>query len=130
MSGATSSVKVSGKGPVLLVDHKELGFTLRSTAESNGQAFVARAVSNEISPNIGVGFARWEGAEVAWTLLYDEVIFVIEGCFELQANGQLYRVSPGQMLWIPEGTELVYGGHALFGYVVHPGDWKQRHGLA
>ncbi len=31
---------------------------------------------------------------------------------------------------LPEGTELVYGGHALFGYVVYPGDWKQRHGLA
>jgi ethanolamine utilization protein EutQ len=24
----------------------------------------------------------------------------------------------------------VYAGHALFGYVVYPGDWKQRHGLA
>lgn len=119
---------VSGKGPVLLVDHHDLEFIPRGGPP--GAAFVARAISNEISPNIGIGFARWDGAEVAWTLLYDEVIFVIEGCFELQANGELYRVKPGQLLWIPEGTELVYGGHALFGYVVHPGDWKQRHGLA
>lgn len=119
---------VSGKGPVLLVDHRDLEFLPRGGPP--GAAFVARAISNEISPNIGIGFARWEGAEVAWTLLYDEVIFVIEGCFELQANGELYRVKPGQLLWIPEGTELVYGGYALFGYVVHPGDWKQRHGLA
>lgn len=57
-------------------------------------------------------------------LLYDEVIFVIEGCFELTANGQKYEVRRGQMLWIPEGTELIYGGHAVFGYVVHPGNWK------
>ena len=119
---------VSGKGSVLLVDHHDLEFIPRGGPP--GAAFVARAISNEISPNIGIGFARWEGAEVAWTLLYDEVIFVIEGCFELQANGELYRVKPGQLLWIPEGTELVYGGYALFGYVVHPGDWKQRHGLA
>ncbi|KAF5300162.1 hypothetical protein FQR65_LT19393 [Abscondita terminalis] len=70
---------------------------------------------------MGIGFARWEGAEVSWKLLYDEVIFVIEGCFELIANGHKYEVRPGQMLWIPEGTELIYGGHALFGYVVHPG---------
>nr|WP_298164861.1 ethanolamine utilization protein EutQ [uncultured Pseudomonas sp.] len=122
------SPTTSGKGPVLRVDHRDLNFTPRGGPP--GSAFVARAISNEISPNIGIGFARWEGAEVSWTLLYDEVIFVIEGCFELQANGELYRVSPGQLLWIPEGTELVYGGHALFGYVVHPGDWKQRHGLA
>lgn len=26
--------------------------------------------------------------------------------------------TPGQMLWLPEGTELVYGGHALFGYAL------------
>ncbi|MBB4864364.1 ethanolamine utilization protein EutQ [Pseudomonas nitritireducens] len=114
-------------GPVLLVDHRDLDFTPRGGPP--GHAGVARAISQEISPNLGIGFARWEGAEVAWTLLYDEVVFVIEGCFELRANGELYRVLPGQMLWIPEGTELVYGGHALFGYVVHPGDWKRRHGL-
>lgn len=119
---------VTGKGPVLRVDHHDLDFTLRGGPP--GAAYVTRAISNEVSPNIGIGFARWEGAQVAWTLLYDEVIFVIEGCFELQANGEVYRVEPGQLLWIPEGTELVYGGHALFGYVVQPGDWKQRHGLA
>lgn len=112
---------------VIRVDHKDLDYALRGGPP--GAAYVARALSDEVSPNIGVGFARWEGAEVAWTLLYDEVIFVIEGCFELTANGQVHRVEPGQLLWIPEGTELIYGGHALFGYVVHPGDWKVRHGL-
>ncbi|MGE8154014.1 ethanolamine utilization protein EutQ [Pseudomonas vancouverensis] len=113
--------------PVLLVDHRHLDFVHRGGPP--GGASVARALSNEVSPHLGIGFARWAGAEVAWTLLYDEVIFVIEGCFELRANGEIYQVTPGQLLWIPEGTELVYGGHALFGYVVHPGDWKQRHGL-
>nr|WP_212633062.1 hypothetical protein [Pseudomonas indica] len=37
---------------------------------------------------MGIGFARWEGAEVSWTLLYDEVSFVIQGCFDVQANGE------------------------------------------
>ena len=87
---------VTGKGPVLRVDHHDLDFALRGGPP--GAAYVARAISNEVSPNIGIGFARWEGAQVAWTLLYDEVIFVIEGCFELQANGELYRVEPGQFL--------------------------------
>ncbi|MFX5187548.1 ethanolamine utilization protein EutQ, partial [Acinetobacter baumannii] len=26
--------------------------------------------------------------------------------------------------------ELIYGGHAVFGYVVHPGNWKELHGIA
>ncbi|MGH8411891.1 MAG: ethanolamine utilization protein EutQ, partial [Pseudomonas sp.] len=63
------------------------------------------------------------------TVLYDEVIFVIEGCFELRVGDELFEVRPGQLLWIPDGTELVYGGYALFGYVVHPGNWKELHDL-
>lgn len=114
---------------VKLVDSATLDFNLRGETP-DGTAYVARAVGADVSPNMGIGFARWEGAEVTWKLLYDEVIFVIEGCFELTANGQKYKVNPGQMLWIPEGTELIYGGHALFGYVVHPGNWKELHGLA
>jgi ethanolamine utilization protein EutQ len=121
------STPEKGKSRVLRIDHQDLDFTLRGGPP--GAAWVARALSNEISPNIGVGFARWEGAQVAWTVLYDEVIFVIEGCFELQVGDELFQVTPGQLLWIAEGTELVYGGHALFGYVVHPGNWKQLHGL-
>ncbi|WP_019673763.1 cupin domain-containing protein [Psychrobacter lutiphocae] len=108
---------------VRLIDSKQLEYSVRG--DSPGMAYVARALPDDISPNIGVGFARWEGAEVEWQVLYDEVNFVIEGCFELTANGQNYEVCSGQMLWIPEGTKLIYAGHALFGYVVHPGSWKQ-----
>jgi len=115
------------KKSVLLIDHHDLDFQHRGGPP--GAAWVARAVSHEVSPHLGMGFARWEGAHVEWTLLYDEVIFVIQGELELEANGEHYRVTPGQMLWLPEGTELVYGGHALFGYIVYPANWKQRHGL-
>ena len=114
---------------VKLVDSAQLNFNLRGETP-DGTAYVARALGADVSPNMSIGFARWEGAEVSWKLLYDEVIFVIEGCFELTANGQKYEVRPGQMLWIPEGTELIYGGHAVFGYVVHPGNWKELHGIA
>ena len=89
---------------VKLVDSAKLDFNLRGETP-DGTAYVARAVGADVSPNMGIGFARWEGAEVTWKL-------------------------PGQMLWIPEGTELIYGGHALFGYVVHPGNWKELHDLA
>ena len=103
---------------VLLIDQRDLSFTVRGGPP--GAAFVARAVSNEVSTNMGIGFARWEGAEVHWATLYEEVIFVIEGCLDVQANGQIYSVHPGQVLWIPENTALVYGGYAVFGYVVYP----------
>jgi ethanolamine utilization protein EutQ len=122
------SPRAPGKARVLCIDQQDLTFSVRGGPP--GAAYVARALSNEVSPNIGVGFARWEGAQVQWTVLYDEVIFVIEGCLQLQADGEVFEVRPGQVLWIPEGSELVYGGHAMFGYVVHPGNWKELHGLA
>ena len=112
---------------VKLVDSKDLNFNIRG--DTPGMAYVARALTPEVSPNIGVGFAKWEGAEVVWTVLYDEVIFIIEGCLEVMANGKNHSIYPGQMLWIPEETELTYGGNALFGYVVHPGNWKEIHGI-
>lgn len=122
-------IRPAGAGtPVVVVDHADLKFMLRGGPP--GLAHVARALSDSVSPHLGVGFARWEGAEVTWTLLYDEVIFTIEGCLALQANGVRHQVAPGQVLWIPEGTEVVYGGHALIGYVVYPGNWKQLHELA
>lgn len=108
---------------VQLVDHADLGFHVRGGPP--GAAYVARAIADEISPNLGVGFARWEGARVSWTTLYEEVIFTIDGCLEVEADGSTHRVNPGQVLWIPKSTSLVYSGFALFGYVVYPGNWKQ-----
>lgn len=45
---------VSRKCPAQLVDHH------RSGVPPPGAAFVAQAISHEISPNIGIGFARWK----------------------------------------------------------------------
>lgn len=106
------------------VDHADLGFVVRGGPP--GAAYVARAISNEVSPNMGIGFARWEGARVAWTTLYEEVIFTIEGCLDVEADDELHRVTPGQLLWIPKCTALVYAGYALFGYVVYPGNWREQ----
>ena len=111
-------------GLVRLVDQADLDFSLRGGPP--GAAHVARAFTNEVSPHLGIGFARWEGAHVAWTTLYEEVIFAIEGCLEVQANGVMHSVKPGQVLYIPKNSNLVYGGFASFGYVVYPGDWKAR----
>lgn len=108
---------------VQLIDHADLGFLVRGGPP--GAAYVARAIPDEISPNLGVGFARWEGASVSWTTLYEEVIFTIKGCLKVEAGGVTHRVNPGQVLWVPKHTALVYSGFALFGYVVYPGNWRQ-----
>ncbi|MFV0663077.1 hypothetical protein [Denitromonas sp.] len=118
------NARTETRGGVQRVDHADLGFVVRGGPP--GAAYVARALSDEVSPNLGVGFARWEGARVTWTTLYEEVIFPIEGCLRVEADGLVHEVGPGQVLWIPRCTSLVYSGFALFGYVVYPGNWKTQ----
>lgn len=49
---------------VKLIDSQSLSFNLRGETAS-GEAYVARALGADVSPNIGVGFARWEGLRLS-----------------------------------------------------------------
>ncbi|CAG9172248.1 Ethanolamine utilization protein EutQ [Cupriavidus laharis] len=117
------STYASAATGVRLVDQADLGFVVRGGPP--GAAYVARAIPEDASSRLGIGFARWEGARVSWITLYEEVIFTIEGILEVEVGGTTYEVKPGQVLYIPKYTELIYSGFALFGYVVYPGNWKQ-----
>ena len=71
-----------------------------------GEAHVGRAVSSDISPSMGAGFA-------VWTVLYDEIVYVIDGVFIVKTNSQTYTAQKGEVMWIPKGTELSYQGEEL-----------------
>ena len=60
---------------VKLVDSKNLDFNVRG--DTPGMAYVARALSPEISPNIGVGFAKWEGANPSGSIKDRMARFII-----------------------------------------------------
>ncbi len=79
---------------VKLVDSAQLNFNLRGETP-DGTAYVARALEL-MFPKYGYWFCTLGRGRGKLKLLYDEVIFVIEGCFELTANGQKYEVRPGQ----------------------------------
>ncbi|WP_027855994.1 cupin domain-containing protein [Marinobacterium jannaschii] len=111
-----------------LIKHNELEFQHRGGPP--GSASVARAVGPDISNSMAAGFARFDGCEISWTLLYDEVIVVMEGTFRIRTPEALLEAKPGDVLWLPDGTELKYEGEqALIFYAVHPGDWKERFGI-
>ena len=48
-----------------------------------GKATIARLVGPEISKSMGAGIATFDGCSIEWTVLYDEVIVVLEGTFRL-----------------------------------------------
>lgn len=96
-----------------------------------GKATIARLVGPDLSHSMGAGLASFDGCSIEWTVLYDEMIVVLEGLFRLRAGRQVIEGRPGDVIWIPERTAIVYEGEkALVCYALHPVDWRKRHGLA
>jgi ethanolamine utilization protein EutQ (cupin superfamily) len=96
-----------------------------------GNATIARLVGPEMSKTMGAGIATFDGCSIEWTVLYDEVIVVLEGTFRLVVGGETYACAPGDVIWIPENTPIKYeGDKAKVFYTLYPVDWRQKHGLA
>ena len=97
-----------------------------------GNAEIARLIGPEQSQTMGGGVVVFEkGISIPWTVLYDEFIVVLEGHFTMRAGDEVYECDPGDVLWIPADTPIVYEAEAraVCFYTLFPVDWKQRHGL-
>lgn len=93
-----------------------------------GAATIARLVGPEVSRTMGAGLATFDGCSIEWTVLYDEVIVVLDGLFRLRLGARLVEAGPGDVIWIPEGTALRYEGErATVFYALHPVDGRTRH---
>lgn len=96
-----------------------------------GKATIARLVGPDLSKTMGAGIATFDGCSIEWTVLYDEMIVVIEGLFRLRAGKQVIEGGPGDVIWIPEKTAIVYEGEkSVVCYALYPVDWRRRHGMA
>jgi ethanolamine utilization protein EutQ len=93
--------------------------------EGTGKASVSRLVGPAESTTMGAYYARFNGRRVPWTVHYDEIVICIEGIFELTVGDSLQRLLPGEILWIPKGTSLEYGGlDALVAMTIAPVNWR------
>lgn len=98
-----------------------------------GKATIARLVTPEMSRHMGGGIATFDGCSIEWTVLYDEIIVVLEGKFRLRLGkdfAEVMEAEPGDVIWLPENTPLKYeGDKAKVFYCLYPIDWRQRHGM-
>ncbi len=74
------------------------------------------------SANLGGGIGVFENCNIPWTVTYDEIIFGIEGTLEIHTAEGVHKVGPGDIMWLPAGTELAYvaGEPARFFFSVAP----------
>jgi ethanolamine utilization protein EutQ len=91
------------------------------TPGPNGAA-VQGLVNTSFSSRMGAGIGVFQDCAMEWTVTYDEVLFILSGEFRLKTKQGTYHAGPGDTLWIPEGTWLVYEADApvTFFYAVAP----------
>jgi ethanolamine utilization protein EutQ len=95
-----------------------------------GKGGIARLVGPETSKTMGAGLAVFDGCSIEWTVLYDEMIVVIEGKFRLVLKDRTIEAGPGDVIWIPENTWLKYeGDKSLVCWALYPVDWRRRHNM-
>ena len=116
------------------VHFKRAGMKFDKYGGPPGAATIARLVTPDISKSMGAGIATFDGCSIEWTVLYDEVIVVLDGRFRLRIGEgykQTIEAGPGDVIWLPEDTPLKYeGDKATVFYALHPVDWRRRHGVA
>ena len=88
------------------------------------QAQVAVVCGADGQTELGSGYVRLSGAEIPWTIKYDEVVLVVDGALTIRtAQGDLVARA-GQSIWLPAGTQLTYVAEsALLFYAIHPANW-------
>jgi len=98
--------------------------------EGPGKGTIARLIGPDLSKSMGAGIATFDGTSIDWTVLYDEMIVVIEGTFRLGTPEGEITAMPGDVIWIPENTPISYRGEkAVVCYALYPVDWRKRHNL-
>jgi ethanolamine utilization protein EutQ len=95
-----------------------------------GTGMISRLVGPDVSHTMGAGIATFDGCKIDWTVLYDEMIVVIEGRFRLGTPEGTIEAGAGDVIWIPEKTPISYqGDKAVVCYALYPVDWRKRHNL-
>ena len=91
------------------------------TPNASGSA-VQGLVNVSFSDRLGAGIGVFENCQMEWTVTYDEVLFILEGSMGLKTKVGTFEAGPGDTLWIPKGTWLVYRADApvTFFYAVSP----------
>ncbi|MCO1604578.1 cupin domain-containing protein [Desulfosporosinus nitroreducens] len=75
--------------------------------------------------NLASGFMTFDHSKLPWFLNYDEVDYVIEGEFVLEVEGQVFRAKPGDVVYIPKGSQVVFSSPSFCKvfYCTYPANW-------
>ncbi|MBU5484537.1 DUF861 domain-containing protein [Clostridium sp. MSJ-11] len=94
------------------------------TGNPNAKVYFQELVSKEES-KMSAGFLTIENSKFDWELTYEEIDYVIEGTLTVEINGKTYTAYPGDVLFVPSGSKVVWGSpdKARVFYTTYPANW-------
>ena len=118
-SARSSTAKSTKKARPKVIRFEDVEFKPRFAY--GDQAQIGNVTGAEQGAEFGYGFARMANAKIPWTITYDEILFIVSGVLRVRTGGKVLEAGPGDSIWLPAGTELVYECEScLMAYAIHP----------
>lgn len=92
-----------------------------------GQKVTMTDVITARDSNLAAGFMKYDHSQLPWHVTYDEMDYVIEGEFVLKVNEQVFHAGPGDVLYIPKDSQVVFASPStctVF-YAIYPANWEE-----
>jgi ethanolamine utilization protein EutQ (cupin superfamily) len=87
-------------------------------------------VDDKDKASMAAGVVYFKDSNIDFKLWYDEVMFClsVEEKFEIVVDGVENDMKPGDMMWLPAGTSLIWRskGTSAAIFAVTPPDWAAR----
>lgn len=127
-SGATAAPSERAADPsgVVLVRGRSVELGRFADAGPDRNVGLADVVTGKDRSPMTAGFMAWSRADAfPWTLTYDEIDYVLEGVLQITVEGRVIEGRPGDVLFIPKGSRIVFGtpSRVRIFYVTYPADW-------
>lgn len=94
------------------------------TGNPDAKVYYQELISKDESA-MSAGFLTIEKSSFEWNLTYEEIDYVIEGTLEITINGKKITAYPGDVVFVPSGSNVVWGSPdkvRLF-YTTYPANW-------
>jgi len=94
------------------------------TGNPDNKVFYQEVISKDDS-KMSAGFLSIEKSSFEWELCYEELDYVIEGTLTVTINGKTFTAYPGDVLFVPSGSKVVWGSpdKARIFYATYPANW-------
>jgi ethanolamine utilization protein EutQ len=111
-------------GGLKIVRGNTVKYDVFETGNPNDKVFYQELISKDES-QMSAGFLTIEQSSFEWDLTYEEVDYVIEGTVMVTINGKTYTAYPGDVLYVPKGSKVIWGSpdKARIFYTTYPANW-------